>query len=159
MNDQGIKIPVWILGFFGIAVLAGIITVAVTIITCKEPARNADLRTASGQEIIAAEVVVKPENTAAAVANGDASYTAACAACHGANQEGVVGPSLADADWLHGSDENTVFRNISKGISAEVAKTGKGAMPAKGLNPGLTDAQVWEIVFFLESKNKSIKAK
>ena len=38
--------------------------------------------------------------TAGQATNGEATYTARCAACHGAMLEGVVGPPLAGQDFL-----------------------------------------------------------
>ncbi len=159
MNDQGIQIPAWILGLFGVTVLGGILFVAVTaFMSCDKPAKDRDFRAASGKEIVAPVVVEKPEKTDAAIANGEQNYAMACIACHGANQEGGVGPNLSDAEWVHGDTESSIFRTISRGVSLADAKLGQVAMPAKGTNPAMTDAQAWEIVYFLASKNKSIKA-
>jgi len=42
-------------------------------------------------------------------------YIAACAACHGKNGEGSVGPNLTDEYWLYGGSINNVFKSIKYG--------------------------------------------
>lgn len=51
-----------------------------------------------------------------ALANGKSIFDANCAACHGANGEGTVGPNLTDEYWLHGGGINNVFKTIKYGV-------------------------------------------
>jgi len=42
-------------------------------------------------------------------------YNEQCSACHGTNAEGIAelgAPSLADAIWLYGADEETVYESV-----------------------------------------------
>lgn len=54
----------------------------------------------------------------AALTDGKQIYTANCAACHGANGEGGVGPNMTDDYWLHGGDLKAVFTSVKYGIPA-----------------------------------------
>lgn len=54
---------------------------------------------------------------------GAAHYAAFCAACHGDAGQGLIGPNLADAYWLHGASDVEVFTVITEGV------------PAKGMPP------------------------
>jgi cytochrome c oxidase cbb3-type subunit 3 len=42
-----------------------------------------------------------------------------CAACHGQKGEGVVGPNLTDAYWIHGGGIKNVFKTIKYGVPAK----------------------------------------
>ena len=56
----------------------------------------------------------------AAQAAGDASAgrakAAVCAACHGAEGQGLIGPNLTDAYWIHGNTNVDIFNVISNGV-------------------------------------------
>lgn len=54
------------------------------------------------------------------IAGGRANYTAKCAACHGANGEGGIGPNLTDDFWIHGQGSpQDVLETIRKGVAAK----------------------------------------
>ena len=56
---------------------------------------------------------VKPD-----LAKGEASFTAACAACHGADGKGnqaLGAPNLTDDVWLHGYGENAIIAMVNNG--------------------------------------------
>jgi cytochrome c oxidase cbb3-type subunit 3 len=53
------------------------------------------------------------------LAEGNNTYTARCAACHGQKGEGGVGPNLTDEYWLHGGTINDVFKTIKYGVPAK----------------------------------------
>src|SRR6478736_6444559 len=45
-----------------------------------------------------------------------AKYTETCLACHGnSTAKGPVGPSLFDAEWVHGSDDDAIVKSIKDG--------------------------------------------
>lgn len=48
--------------------------------------------------------------------DGKAIYDQNCLACHGANLEGVVGPSLVDAEWIHGGELEQITKTITEGV-------------------------------------------
>ena len=61
------------------------------------------------------------ELTPEAIAAGEEIYRVNCVACHGEDMQGPIGPSLADAEWLHGGTaweiRNTVFEGVlTKGM-------------------------------------------
>lgn len=75
-----------------------------------------------------------PAVTPALIARGDTVFHGSgnCYACHGAKAEGLVGPNLTDAEWIHskGTYEEIVTQ-INKGVSKEESKSGV-PMPPKG---------------------------
>ncbi len=58
-------------------------------------------------------------NDAAALANGKDIFTKNCAACHGQNGEGLVGPNFTDDYWIHGNKINDLFKTIKYGVPAK----------------------------------------
>ena len=113
----------------------------------KEPAAPAPEKTAAAapaQEKSAAATAA-PEKTAAVAAAGKADgkkiYEASCSACHGA---GVAGAPKA-------GDKAAWAPRLKSGAAALYASAikGKGAMPAKGGNTALADADVNAAVDYL----------
>jgi len=90
--------------------------------------------------------------TPAAIAAGDSIFhkSGNCYACHGANAQGLVGPNLTDAEWVHGDGSfDMVVATVTKGITKEESKTGV-TMPAKG-GATLTDDQVKQVAAYVYS--------
>lgn len=56
---------------------------------------------------------------AAAVAGGLATFKSTCAACHGQNAEGLVGPNLTDAAWIHGNKPLDIYKVVADGVVAK----------------------------------------
>jgi len=56
---------------------------------------------------------------ATALENGKKTFIQNCAACHGQEAQGMVGPNLTDEYWLHGGDVNDVFHTIKFGVPAK----------------------------------------
>ena len=85
---------------------------------------------AAGQSATADSLAITP----ALIARGDTVYHGAgnCYACHGSKAEGLVGPNLVDAEWIHskGTYEDIVAQ-INRGVDKEQAKSGI-PMPPKG---------------------------
>ncbi len=83
----------------------------------------------------------------AEIAAGKEIFMANCAACHGMNGEGTVGPNLTDKYWIHGGDIKSIFKTIKYGV------------PAKGMIPwesqlGPSDMQkVASYIYTLEGTN------
>ena len=84
----------------------------------------------------------KPLTDAAKLEAGHATFTQNCAACHGQNAEGMVGPNLTDEYWLHGGDVNDIFKTIKFGV------TSKGMVAWQGK---LTDDQILEVSSYILS--------
>lgn len=70
----------------------------------------------------------------ALIARGDAVYHGPgnCYACHGNKGEGLVGPNLTDAEWIHSKGTlEDIEAQISQGVTKEKSKSGI-PMPPKG---------------------------
>ena len=107
------------------------------------PAQAAAAPAAAGGTAVAAATAAQP---AAAGGAGKSAYDSSCAACHGAGVAGA--PKLGDkAAWeprlKQGMD--TLRQNALKG---------KGAMPPKGGNMALSDADVTAAVDFMAAQSK-----
>lgn len=50
------------------------------------------------------------------IALGKSMFDINCAACHGVNGEGTVGPNLTDPYWLHGGGIKDIFSTIKYGV-------------------------------------------
>lgn len=51
-----------------------------------------------------------------ALAEGKQIFQTSCAACHGKEGQGGVGPNMTDNYWLHGGDIKDVFKTIKYGV-------------------------------------------
>jgi cytochrome c oxidase cbb3-type subunit 3 len=54
---------------------------------------------------------------------GRGRFTRTCAACHGEQAQGLIGPNLTDDRWIHGGTVEQIFQSVAKG------------WPAKGMPP------------------------
>jgi len=79
---------------------------------------------------------------AAALESGKSVFMTNCAACHGQEGQGAVGPNLTDEYWLHGGDVNEIFKTIKFGVPA------KGMVPWQGK---LTKDQMLEVSSYILS--------
>ncbi|MDX5437546.1 MAG: c-type cytochrome [Pontibacter sp.] len=79
---------------------------------------------------------------AAALESGKSLFNTNCAACHGQEGQGTVGPNLTDEYWLHGGDVNDIFKTIKFGVPA------KGMVPWQGK---LTKDQILEVSSYILS--------
>ncbi|GAA4302939.1 c-type cytochrome [Nibribacter koreensis] len=73
---------------------------------------------------------------------GKAAYIQNCAACHGAEGQGTVGPNLTDEFWLHGGDVNAVYKTVKYGVTSK----GMVAWQKK-----LSDDQILEVSSYILS--------
>ena len=55
----------------------------------------------------------------ALLAEGKSIFAANCAACHGAELQGTVGPNLADSYWIHGGSVGDIFKTIRDGVPSK----------------------------------------
>jgi mono/diheme cytochrome c family protein len=86
------------------------------------------------------------------VAKGDALFhsSANCYACHGSKAEGLVGPNLTDAEWIHSKGSyDDIVAQINKGVPKEESKSGI-VMPPKG-GATLSDDDVKAIAAYVHS--------
>ena len=114
-------------------------------------------REASGGLYVKAKLSLVPQRTAAGIERGKQNFGQACVACHGNYGQytsGLVGPNLADSQWLHNNNEKKIADLIMQGVGAAKSIT-KQVMPARG-GGNLGDQAVWELVYYLSAKNPSI---
>jgi cytochrome c oxidase cbb3-type subunit 3 len=74
--------------------------------------------------------------------DAQAIFALRCTPCHGEHGQGVIGPNLTDAYWLHGSGLMDIHRTVSEGV------------PAKGMPPWkmqLSAIQTRELAAFVGS--------
>lgn len=88
----------------------------------------------------------------ALIARGDSVFHGPgnCYACHGSKGEGLVGPSLIDAEWIHikGTEEE-IAAQVIKGITKEQSKSGI-PMPPKG-GATISDDDVKAVAAYVHS--------
>jgi len=78
-----------------------------------------------------------------ALASGKKNYDTKCAACHGNQLEGLIGPNLVDAYWIHGDGGyEGIALSINKGIVE------KGMPPWESV---LKPMEVAEVVAYIKS--------
>ena len=70
---------------------------------------------------------------ASGIEEGKTLYQKSCAACHGADGGGTVGPNLADDYWLHGGSLQDVFKSIKYGWQDKGMKPWKDDFTPKQL--------------------------
>jgi cytochrome c oxidase cbb3-type subunit 3 len=68
------------------------------------------------------------------VAQGEVVFAQTCATCHAADMTGGAGPSLVDAEWIHGSAPEAVIYTITNGVLPK-------GMPAWGAMLGAEKVQ------------------
>ncbi|HEY4648391.1 MAG TPA: c-type cytochrome [Gemmatimonadales bacterium] len=73
-----------------------------------------------------------------------------CYACHGSNAQGLVGPNLTDAEWIHskGTYEDIVAQ-VTKGVPKEESKSGI-VMPPRG-GSSISDDDVKAVAAYVYS--------
>ncbi len=80
---------------------------------------------------------------AALLSEGEQIFAANCAACHGSELQGTVGPNLVDEYWLHGGSVGDIFKTIRDGV------------PSKGMiswKAQLSPEQIQNVSSFIISK-------
>jgi disulfide bond formation protein DsbB len=104
---------------------------------------------------VAATLALDPQ----AVARGKKAYIS-CMACHGKDGTGVknMGKDLVHSTFVASLNDAALVDFIKKGRGpTDPANTTKIAMPPKGGNPALKDAQIEDIVAYIRSLNPATK--
>lgn len=87
----------------------------------------------------------------AAVARGKVTFTAICAACHGQNGEGLVGPNMTDNAWIHGGKPMAMHLIVSEGFIAKGMPSWKATLGDSGTKD--------VVAFLLTLKGKNLPGK
>lgn len=82
--------------------------------------------------------------------SGEQIFKQTCVACHGANGDGSI-PGVPKLSERLSKSDSTLLSNIKNGFQSEGSVM---AMPAKGGNPGLTDADIKEVLIYLQKTFK-----
>jgi cytochrome c oxidase cbb3-type subunit 3 len=90
---------------------------------------------------------VKVLTDVASLKAGETLFAQNCAACHGPQAQGTVGPNLTDDYWLHGGTAKSVFHTITEGVPEKGMISWK-----KTLNP-LQIQQLTSFIFKLHGTN------
>lgn len=101
----------------------------------KKSAHETQVAAATPAPVAAAAAVADPAALAAA---GQELYASTCAACHGADAKGGIGPDLTSANYKFGSSHDAVVSSIRDGRP--------GGMPAYGNQ--LSSSQIEELAAF-----------
>jgi cytochrome c oxidase cbb3-type subunit 3 len=80
----------------------------------KEAYAKAHPPAAPTDEVLSA-LAKKPE----AIAAGQKQFGLTCAACHGPQAQGLIGPNLTDNAWLHGGKLSEIRKTIVEGVPAK----------------------------------------
>ncbi|KIC95388.1 hypothetical protein OI18_06915 [Flavihumibacter solisilvae] len=144
--------PWWLYGFYLCIVFAAIYLwryhVSHSAPSSKEEYEIAVTKAAADKEAYLAKTASKvDENSvvmldAGGIAAGQAAFLTNCAACHGRQGEGGVGPNLTDEYWLHGGKINDVFKTIKYGV------------PEKGMrawNEDMSPVQLAQLSSYIKS--------
>lgn len=92
----------------------------------------------------------------AAVQAGQEVYATTCAACHGDQAQGVIGPNLTDDHWLHGGAAAEIYGNVREGITPDQALIeGSAGMPGWGGQLGETRVRN-VVAYILSIRNTNI---
>jgi mono/diheme cytochrome c family protein len=81
-------------------------------------------------------------------AAGEAVFNGTCVACHGSNGAGAV-PGVPNLRERLGKSDQTLINNVISGV-----QTGSMAMPPRGGNSNLTDADIANVIAFMKQKFK-----
>lgn len=93
---------------------------------------------------------------AASADDGKVLYDGTCVACHAEAGAGIdgLGKALANNDYVKGLSDDALVEFIKVGRGASDPENVTGiAMPAKGGNPALSDADLAAIVAYLRTLN------
>lgn len=90
----------------------------------------------------------------AAIADGQATYSTLCVACHGMDARGLpnLGKNLVESEFVHSLTDQELLDFIKTGRPMwDPLNTTGVDMPPRGGNPAITDAQILNIIAYLRS--------
>jgi cytochrome c oxidase cbb3-type subunit 3 len=153
MSNQKNQLPGWAIFPAALVLIIGILVGVYNKIFSKESTAIQYKELAGVLKVEAKLDLVIPPRTNDAIAGGEKLYSQVCAACHGQDLKGGVGPNLIDNEWRNPPAKEThLFKLVWNGIP-----NGNPPMPAKGGRSDLTSEQIWQILYYISSKNKNIE--
>ncbi|MEP0365360.1 MAG: cbb3-type cytochrome c oxidase N-terminal domain-containing protein [Cyclobacteriaceae bacterium] len=78
---------------------------------------------------------------------GKEIFISKCAACHGQQGEGGVGPNLTDQYWIHGGDVKSIFKTIKYGVPSKGMISWQSQLSPKEMQ------QVSSFIYTMEGTN------
>lgn len=145
--------PWWLYGFYVTIVFAGIYLWRYHVVH-SAPLSQEELQIALEMAEKEKEAYLKlaankvDENTvvyledATAMLEGKKIYAANCAACHGPDGGGTVGPNFTDDYWLHGGSIQDIFKTVKYGVPEKGMKSWKD---------DLSPVQIAQVSSFIKS--------
>ncbi|XXF79914.1 cbb3-type cytochrome c oxidase N-terminal domain-containing protein [Myxococcaceae bacterium GXIMD 01537] len=76
-------------------------------------------RRSAGSGPVTDDVLAALAQDADTTKNGQAAFQQNCAACHGAQGQGLIGPNLTDVYWMHGGKPVAIHKSIAEGVVAK----------------------------------------
>lgn len=129
--------PPWWQWAFVISAIFGVVYLWIYFVSHSAPnqIKELELANAKADEEIKAYMAGSAnkidENTVTILADatdineGKKIFISVCAACHGTDGGGIVGPNLTDNYWLHGGTINDIFKTIKYGVPEKGMKSWK----------------------------------
>jgi mono/diheme cytochrome c family protein len=130
----------------------GLLACVVATGTAPLAAQSTDAAAKPAQPEAAAKPGASASYSPEQVAKGDALFHGSgnCYACHGSKGEGLVGPNLTDAEWIHSKGSyDEIVAQINHGVPKAESKSGI-EMPPKG-GATLSDDDVKAIAAYVHS--------
>jgi len=111
-------LPDWWLGLFWGAIVWAVAYVAWFALTDQSQVRwyESEVAAAEARWPEQAQADVQFAYSEDAAAAGEEVWGAFCFQCHGAALEGGIGPSLVDAEWVHGGQAEQILHTIRNGV-------------------------------------------
>lgn len=143
-DPQDLRDDQWITTAFHMRVRAGLTGQQVRDILTFLQGSNS---VASAAPELTAAVATEP----AGAASGEAVFRQTCIACHGENGKGVVpgAPDLTRSDGPLAQSDEVVIRHIIEGFQSPGSPM---AMPPKGGNPALTQADIEAVLAYMRER-------
>jgi cytochrome c oxidase cbb3-type subunit 3 len=128
--------PWWIYGFYVTIIFAGVYLWRYHV-AYSAPSSTEEFQIAMKEAEVEKAAYLKKsannvdENTVtlssdpAIIESGKKTFIASCAACHGPEGQGTVGPNLTDEYWLHGGSVSSIFKSIKYGWPEKGMKSWK----------------------------------
>ena len=114
------QLPAWWLWLFYVTIAIGVwVFVDWHVLGDKSLAALHAAAVAEAQEKYAPLEPVDVAFTPEAIARGGELYATNCVACHAADGSGGIGPSLLDAEWIHGGTPEAINHTIFYGVDGK----------------------------------------